>query len=66
MAIEATLAERKYIGQAECESFDRMEKEISKPCPRCGKRLIISPMQNGARRIHCEDDNCIEVYFRGL
>ena len=66
MAIEATQIERNYIGQAECDSFDKNEKGISKPCPRCGKKLIVDHLQNGARHIHCENNSCIEVYFRGL
>lgn len=66
MAIKATMTEEEYIFEADCDRCESGKTKIEKLCPRCGKKLIITPLQNGARRIHCEDDSCIEVYFRGL
>ena len=62
MDIEPTLEERRYIRAAEC-IWDEASA-IEEPCPRCGKKLIVELLDNGA--IHCEDETCLSVILRGL
>lgn len=58
MATDTTKEEREFI-------ID----ELAKPqmhCPRCGKDLIVIPLNNDARKIRCVDDDCITWSIRGL
>ena len=64
MAFKPTRDQKDYLEKAEYD-HKYLHKPLA-PCPKCGKPLVIIELGNGARIIHCKDENCLSYTIRGL